>query len=466
MADELLFRSALDLAEMIRHKEVSPVELTELALERIERHNPALNAFVTVDAEGALAAAKAAEACAGDEGNGPFHGVPIGIKDLHLAAGMRATFGSKALADLVSPVDEVNVARLRAAGFVFLGKTNVPEFGTVAYSESDLLGPARNPWSTDHTPGGSSGGAAASVAAGLAPVAHGSDGGGSIRIPASNCGLFGMKPARGRVTLAPLFGDQLAGLTTTGPITRYVEDAAAMLDVMAGYCPGDPYWAPPPERPFLDDAREDPASLRVGIVTDVPLFETGPEALRVVEETGRLLESLGHHVEPFRVPIVEKAIDDFFALWAAGMEALPVETSTLEPFNRWLAEEAAARTSGQLLQAIAGLQQATREIVGAMLAFDVVIASTLTRPPLRVGEFADLAPKAEYQANFEYVGLTPVANFTGLPACNLPLGFSEDGLPMGTNVFGRPADESMLFRLAGQVQRATSWPQRRAPGMV
>ena len=242
---ELAFLSAVEQARLIRAGEASSVELVQLCLERIERIDPSLNAFVTVCGDEALAAAGAADSTPGDA---PFRGVPIAVKDLAATAGIRTTYSSRAYADYVPDFDTAVVRRIRDAGFVIVGKTNTPEFGTVAFTESDLNGATRNPWNTDLTPGGSSGGAAAAVAAGLVPIAHATDGGGSIRIPASCCGLFGLKPSRGRVSSAP-FGS-LEGLSTAGPMARTVEDAAHFLDVLAGYEPGDPWWAPPPERPF------------------------------------------------------------------------------------------------------------------------------------------------------------------------------------------------------------------------
>jgi len=261
VSDELAFTPALELAARVRRGEISPVELTELFLERIDRLDPKLNAFVTVDADGALAAARAAEASPSDA---PFHGVPIPIKDLNETAGLRTTYSTKAYAKYVPEFDAAVVRRIREAGFVVLGKTNTPELGTIAQTESELNGACRNPWDVSRTPGGSSGGAAAATAAGLCPLAHGSDGGGSIRIPASCCGLFGLKPSRGRVSPSP-YGSGALGISTSGSLARTVRDAAALLDAMAGYETGDFYVAPAPERPFLEEAERAPGRLRMGL---------------------------------------------------------------------------------------------------------------------------------------------------------------------------------------------------------
>jgi amidase len=242
---ELAFLPATEQARLVRKRDVSSVELVQLYLDRIERLDPELNSFVTIRSDEALADARAADASAAEA---PFHGVPIAIKDLTATAGIRTTYSCRAFADNVPDFDTAVVRRIREAGFVIVGKTNTPEFGTVAFTESELNGATHNPWNPALTPGGSSGGAAAAVAAGLVPLAHGTDGGGSIRIPASCCGLFGLKPSRGRISSAPF--SSLEGLSTAGPITRSVADAAALLDVLAGYEPGDPWWAPPPERPF------------------------------------------------------------------------------------------------------------------------------------------------------------------------------------------------------------------------
>ena len=463
---ELLFLPALELARMVADREVSPVELAELALARVEAVNPAVNALVTVDADGALAAAKAAESRAAEGGDlPPFLGVPIAIKDLHPTAGMRTTFGTVALDSFVPPFDADHVRRLREAGFIFLGKSNAPEFGTVPYTESRLLGPARNPWDLERTPGGSSGGAAAAVAAGMIPLADASDGGGSTRIPAALCGLFGLKPARGRVSNAPLFGDLLLGLVTPGPIARHVADAAAVLDVISGYVAGDPHWAAPPERPFLEEARTEPGRLRIGVMTESPIpgRTVGAGAVAATTELGRLLESLGHQVEPCALPIPAQIEELFTDLWTAGLASNPIPLEMLEPFNQRLAQRGAAISGPQLLQSFAALQMLCRGIVGASLAYDAVLYPTLTHEPFHVGELADVDPDEAYDRAATFVGFTPIANLTGQPAVSMPVGWSASGLPIGVSALGRPADEVTLLRLAAQVEAATDWPSRRAP---
>lgn len=465
MSDELAFAPAVTLARLVSERRVSPVELVELFLQRIERFDGALNSIVTLDAEGALRAARAALASAGGDQAPPFAGVPIAVKDLHLTEGLRTTFGTRSLAGFVPDFDEEHVARIRRAGFIVVGKTNVPELGTLPFTESELLGPCRSPWDLARTPGGSSGGAAAALAAGLVPVAHGSDGAGSIRIPASNCGLVGLKPARGRVSNAPLFGDLAGGLTTAGALARHVVDAAGLLDAMRGYAAGDPHWAPEPARPYVDEISTDPGRLRVGLVTTSPLATFGADAVAAAEAAARLLEDLGHCVEPFELPVGERLRHDFETVWAAGLAALPVDEATLEPFNAALARRGRQQSAAGFLQALTSLQAQSRVIVGASLAYDVVACPTLTRPPLRVAELAGLGGDAQamLDALAGYVGFAPVANITGQPAVSLPLHASGEGLPVGVMFTGRPADEATLFRLAAQLERATGWAARRPP---
>lgn len=461
MDTDVAFAPAVELARRVRTKDLSPVELVETCLRRIKQLDGQLNSVVTVDADGAMEAARQAEARAGEPDTPVFHGVPIAIKDLHLTRGLRTTFATSSLDGYVPDVDEENVRRLRAAGFLIIGKTNVPELGSSPVTESALLGPCRNPWDTSRTPGGSSGGAAAALAAGLVPVAHGSDGGGSIRIPAAHCGVFGLKPSRGRVSNAPLFGERAAGLGTTGPITRHVVDAAAMLDVMAGYVAGDPYWAPPPPRPFTDAARTDPAALRIGLVTTAPLVAFHPETVAVAESAAQLLEKLGHTVEPLELPIGAEVEKHFEVVWTSGVAAAPLDPTTLEPFNAGLYERGQAVSAPRLLHAITGLQLAARDIVAVSLDYDVLLSPTMAEPPLPIGAMDELDVDATYARAGAYVGLTPVANITGQPSMSLPLGWSSDGLPLGVMVTGRPADEATLLSLAGQLQRHADWsPQR------
>ena len=462
MTAELLTRPATELAALVKARRVSPVELVGAVLARIDGVDGRLNSMVTVDAEGAMRAARAAEAGLGADDLPPFHGVPTAIKDLHMTAGIRTTFATASRASFVPAHDEHNVAQLRRAGFLIVGKTNTCEFGTVPYTEPALFGAARNPWAPDHSPGGSSGGAAAAVAGGILPVAHASDGGGSIRIPASACGLVGLKPARGRISAAPM-GEPPGGLGTTGTITRYVRDTAALLDVMQGYVPGDPHWAPPPAEPFALAADRDPAPLKVGLATTSSLHTFDAEAIRIAEDAAAVLEKLGHRVEPFAMPVTERLSAAFGTLWTARLTAVVRDPDTIEPYNRVMYERATQLTAHRLVEALHRAHAEARRIVTAAAAFDVVLSPTLTRPPARIGEFAERSPQEAYEAAMQYVGFTPVANVTGLPAISVPTGVSTDGLPMGAMLMGRPADEVTLLAVAGQLERAFDWISRRPP---
>lgn len=463
MADELAFAPAVELARLVADRAVSPVEAVTLFCDRIARLDRQLNSVVTLDAERALTTARQQERLAGAEGAPPFLGIPILIKDLTLTKGLRTTYGTATMARFVPDIDDEHVARLRRAGFIILGKTNVPEWGTLPFTESALLGPCRNPWDPAHTPGGSSGGAAAAMAAGLTPVAHASDGAGSIRIPASNCGVFGLKPARGRVTKAPLYGEGLISLGAVGPIARHVVDAAALLDVLRGYHPGDPHWAPDPPRPYAIQARTDPPRLRIGLVDTAPWATFGAVALTALQRAVSLFEGLGHVVEPCTLPLSDRLRTDFQMAWSAGLAANPADHATFEPFNAQTAQRGAQVSAARLLQVKASLEQQSSAIVQASMAFDAVCCPALTRPPLMIGELAGLGGQVMLDALSGYVALAPVANITGQPAMSLPLHWTETGLPVGVMVIGRPADEATLFQLAGQAQRAQDWSARRPP---
>ena len=458
---ELAFLSAVEQARLVRSGEVSSEELVAVSLERIEQLDPLLNAFVTVCADEALATARALDSTPGDA---PFRGVPIAVKDLAATAGIRTTYSSRAYAEYVPDFDTAVVRRIREAGFVIVGKTNTPEFGTVAFTESELNGATRNPWSTELTPGGSSGGAAAALAAGLVPTAHATDGGGSIRIPASCCGLFGLKPSRGRVSTAP-FGS-LEGLSTAGPLTRSVEDAAHLLDVLAGYEPGDPWWAPPPERPFAKSTAESPPPLRIAVTstppTDVPV---DPECARAVSSAAELLAELGHDVRDETPPWrTDDLFHTFIAVWQVGPALYPVNDALMTPLNRGLAESARASTAADYGRAVASLQLLARRIVAFWNDVDVVLTPTLALPPVPIGwQDAVDGPIEQLLRNAEFTPFTAVANLTGLPAMSLPLHWSADGLPIGVHAIGPPAVDALLLQFAAEVEAARPWADRRPP---
>jgi amidase len=454
---ELAFLTASEQADLVRRGEVAPLELVELYLERIERLEPELNAYVTVCAEEARAAAT------GELPGGPFRGVPLPIKDLNETAGIRTTFSSRAFADYVPDFDAAVVRRLKQAGFVVIGKTNTPELGLTAVTESELNRPCRNPWDTSRTPGGSSGGAAAAVAAGLAPAAHASDGGGSIRIPASCCGLFGIKPARGRVSPAPYGG--LEGFSTSGPLARTVADAAALLDVMAGYETGDPWWTPPPERPFAEEVGLDPGALRIALTTSPPVHApVAPECDEAARGAAGLLEELGHSVEEATPAWGDARL---FALFMQVWQVIPalygLPPEGLEPMTRALVASAQQANAVDYVRATAALREISRRIVAFFDDYDLLLTPTLAQPPVPIGALEDEDPWVQIANAGRFTPFTQVANITGLPAVSLPLHWSEEGLPIGVQLVGRPAGEATLLRISAQLEHARPWRDRRPP---
>jgi len=459
---ELAFLSAVEQARLVRAREVSSVELVRLYLDRIARLDPELNAYVTVRGDEALDEAATIDSSSGDA---PFRGVPIAVKDLTPTAGIRTTFSSHAYGSFVPDYDTAVVRRIREAGFVIVGKTNTPEFGTTAFTESDLNGAARNPWHLDRTPGGSSGGAAVALAAGLIPIAHGTDGGGSIRIPASCCGVFGLKPSRGRISSAPF--TSLEGLSTAGPLSRTVQDAAHLLDVLAGYEPGDPWWAPVPDRPFADTVAEPPGPLRVA-ATSTPPIDTpvSAECIAALQSAATLLTELGHDVVEATPPWTDAdLVHTFIEIWQVGPALhLIDDLSLMTPLNRELVESARKSSAADYARAVVQLQMVARRTVGFWSDVDVVLTPTLAMPPVPIG-WQDAVDGAIEQLlrNTEFTPFTAIANLTGLPAMSLPLHWSEDGLPIGVQLIGPPAGDALLLSLAAQVEAAHPWAHRRPP---
>lgn len=466
----LLTRSALELAELVRSGQISSRELVEEALRKIEE-NKDLNAFTLVNAESALAAADAVKP--GD--NRPFAGVPIAIKELAHVAGERFTLSSDLTGDYISPFDDHVVRRLRDAGFVLLGRTNAPEFGLVPTTEPRRFGPTRNPWNTDVTPGGSSGGAAAAVAAGILPVAHGSDGGGSIRIPAACCGLVGLKPGRGRISAGPQLGDSF--LATDGVLTRSVADTAALLDVLAGYEPGDATWAPPPSEPFAVTASRPPRRLRIAMTVSSALGEPiDPMCIQAVHDAAKLLTLLGHQVEEYTpegliAPDLFAAFNVVYAAYmsssiayAAEVSGSTAEVSAVERMSWGFYELNQSLTPAHYIGAVARLQQQTRTIASAFATYDVLLMPALGQRPLPLGTIDTSAEN--WQSEFYKAGLftpfTATWNITGQPAISLPLYHGADGLPLGVQVVGPPLGEGLLLSLATELEAAQPWAGRLA----
>ncbi len=411
---DLAFTPALELAQLIRRQEVSPLELVNIYLERIERLNPQLGSYFTVMADLAIADAKAkTEVLTTTRELPAFFGVPISIKDLNAVAGVPCTYGNPALINNILDYDDGVVSLIKQAGFVLLGKTATSELGSFPYSEPTGFSPARNPWNLDYTPGGSSGGAAASLAAGLCAIAQGSDGGGSIRGPAACCGVVGIKPSRGRVTHAPV-GDRVSGIATNGPLARTVADAAALLDTISGYFPGDPYWLPEPQPSFLAATEKQPGELRIAFSTIVPpLGKADANCEQGVLQTVKLLEQLGHKVEE-KCPDFSGLVEPFQIVWQAGVGASGIPAEVLQPFNRFLLMRSGS--AAEYLQAVAQMQMVARQIVAFFHNVDVLVLPVYLHSPIQVGEWVSLSPEETFQKIINWVAPCPPANATGQPA--------------------------------------------------
>ena len=455
--------SAQEVAEAVRARQVGVVEVTEHALRRAEEIGPTVGAFVTLTPDLALAQARALEdrLARGEAADLPLLGVPCPIKDLNPVAGVAFELGSATMRGNVADLDDGVVTWLRDAGTVNLGKTNTPEFGLPCYTEPDNCVPARTPWDLRRSAGGSSGGAAAAVAAGIVPIAHASDGGGSIRIPASACGLVGLKASRGRISPGPL-REPGPGLATDGVVTRTVRDTALALDVLAGPRPGDTYCAPPAHGSFLSACDREPTRLRVGVLT-VPVIAAGapvhPACVEAAMSTARLLEGLGHQVEEAPVPFPPERWRAFQALWAVGALTIPLPPDAepgLRPLTRWLREQGRSVSGLAHAQALAAVQRLTREVAIAWERFDIIVTPTLAQPPALVGQLRnDADPAADFEAQTRFTPWTSVANLTGRPAISLPLHSATiDGtqLPIGVMLSGRFGEDALLLSVSAALE--------------
>jgi len=461
---------ATELARRVRDGEVSPTELVDEAIERIERLNPEINAVIHERFTAARAEA------AGDLPAGPFRGVPFLFKDLGAdMAGEPYHLGNRALKDagVTATVDSYVYESVRDAGMVTLGRTNTPELGSTVTTEPVAYGPTRNPWNLSHSTGGSSGGSAAAVAAGMVPVAHATDGGGSIRVPASECGLFGLKPGRGRVSHGPLVGESWAGATTDGVVSRTVRDSAAMLDALSGRRLGDPYVAPPPERPFAAEVGADPGVLRVGLAPTHAGVETHPECVVAVESAGRLLESAGHRVEVAQPEeFFTEALSRHFvtivavatAVDFASMEARlgrPLTEDDVEADNWVMASIGRATSGADYLASVDWAHAWSRRLLAWWETFDVLVTPVIAVPPPPLGWLSD--PELGTERLTGILQFTAQFNLTGQPAMSVPLHWSADGLPIGVQMVGPADGESLLLRLAGQLETGAPWVDRLPP---
>jgi amidase len=466
--DDYEQHDGLGLAQRVRQGEVSPQELMDAALARIERHNPALNAVVTP-----LYGAARAEIARGVPA-GPFQGVPFLVKELVASvAGAATTASSRLYANHMPAADSEIVARMRRAGLLIIGKTNSPEFGLSPVTESLLYGITRNPWNTALSPGGSSGGAAAAVASGIVPLAHATDGGGSIRIPASCCGLFGLKPTRARVTAGPEGGEGLNGLAHQHVVSRSVRDSAALLDAIAGPMPGDPYAAAPPERPFLQEVGRAPGRLRIAFASTAPTgVPVDPACVAAVEDAARLCEQLGHHVEEaspdYDAAVVERGFEMVFAthtmanIARATGGALP-ERELVEPLTYALAKRGRVPSAAEYILNLQSLHRQSRRIAGFFERFDIWLTPTLAQTPRPIGEFNIRSRDVrDWMGKLAaYLPFTYPFNVTGQPAASVPLHWSADGVPIGCQFAARYGEESLLLRLCAQLETARPWFHRR-----
>lgn len=463
---------ATGLADLVRNRAVTPLELVDTAIGMIEKHDPALNAVVWTMFDRARDTARHASS------DGVFAGVPFLLKDiLGGMAGVPTRDGSRINPGVPATHNSELVNRFLKSGLIPLGKTNVPEFGLVATTESQLYGPARNPWNLAHSTGGSSGGSAAAVASGMVPVAHANDGGGSIRIPASCCGLVGLKPTRGRNPLGPDLGDMFGGLIHEHIVSRSVRDTAAMLDVTAGPDLGDPYWAPPAPPSFIAAARVPPEGLRIAVTRTLtdgrPLH---PDCLAAVDAAAALCTDLGHHVEESMPAVSAEAMTiPFFTVWASGaamqIDALiaqhggAADLDHLEGLTLGLYQMAQQISGAQYMAAHAAFQQASRTVARWHQNYDYWLTPTLGGPPMALGtmDLGQTDPMAAYAPVMDYTPFTPIQNCGGQPAISLPLHWNGDGLPIGVQFAGRFGDDAGLLALAMQLEAAAPWQHRRPP---
>jgi amidase len=477
MPTELMRLDATAQAELVRAKEVTPLELVDAAIAQIEQLNPQLNAVIIPLFEKARAQAKSAALL-----DRPFRGVPLVIKDLMCAtAGDPLHSGMRVLkeAQHVAPYDTYLAAKFKAAGFICVGRTNTPELGLIPTTEPAAYGPSRNPWNLNHSTGGSSGGSAAAVAAGMVPVGHANDGGGSIRVPASECGLVGLKPSRGRISLGPDVTEVWQGCAIEGVVTRSVRDTAGVLDAIAGYMPGDPYTAPAPQRPYAHEVGRAPGKLRIGFMKRSPHggAPTHADCVAAVEATVRLLASLGHLVEEAHPAALDETeyLTHFGAVVTTHAHAALQDIGRLlgreltqhevEPWTWANANRGRSLSAGQYVAALTWLQAWSRRVAQWWAdGFDLLVTPTLATPPPQLGELVAAAAdtvRIVAKRLYELMQFTPQYNITGQPAISLPLHWNAAGLPIGVQLVGEFGREDLLIQVASQLEQAQPWRERR-----
>ena len=484
---------ALGLVELVRNKEVTPLELVDEAISRIEKKNPQLNAVIHTMYD------IARETAGGKIPDGPFSGVPFLLKDLLDAyAGVPLTSGSKAYRDYIPTEDSETVRRYKKAGLNTVGKTNLPEFGLMGYTEPDLFGPCRNPWNTGHTPGGSSGGSAAAVSSGMVPIASAGDGGGSIRIPASCCGLFGLKPSRGRNPLGPDYGEIWQGAVVVHVLTRSVRDSAVALDCVSGPDSGPPYTIVPPQRPYAEEIKKDPKTLTIAVNTASPVGkDVHTECIRAIEKTTKILRNLGHNVEEAQPTINHEALAISYLVMYFGELAADIKKiketfgaraarKEVELITRTLALLGRAVSAGEFVSALREWDRAARSMGSFFNTYDLYLTPTMARPPVKIGELMPSPVERVLMSAINALGAgkllkatgivekmaidnlavtpyTQLPNLTGLPAMSVPMHWTDDNLPCGVHFVAPFGDEGLLFRLAAQLEKASPWFDKRPP---
>ena len=450
-APEIIQKSALEQAELIKKRHISPLELTQLYLERIEQYNSQLGCFYHVAHESAITEArKKTEQLQQTKDTSelsPLFGVTVAIKDLNAVAGMPLSYGISALKNQQANYDDEIVNKLKNAGLIIIGKTATSQLGSLPYTEPPGFPPTRNPWNQEYTAGGSSGGSAAAVSAGLCAIAQGNDGGGSIRGPAFCCGVVGLKPSRGRVSYAPL-GDYQNGIAINGILSRTVLESAAMLDIIAGYVPGDPYWLDNPEIPYLKTTPHFLPTLRIGVATEIAPFSTHPVLQQTVTQTANKLESWGHIVEPLDLDI-SNLIESFITVWSAGVASANIAQSLLSSMNQWIASQSG--NAGAYLQAVTKMQLFSRRLVHKIASYDVLLLPTYNHPAIKVAQWQNLNPSETLDQIINWIAPCPVWNATGQPAIAIPTNLVQ-GLPIGIQLVGKPAQEATILALAHQLE--------------
>ncbi|MEO0835822.1 MAG: amidase [Cyanobacteria bacterium J06642_3] len=463
----LAFTSSLEQAKLIKEHQITPLELTELYLTRIEQYDAQVGSFFHVATDNAIADAKqkTAQLKQTSDPNSlpPFFGVPIAIKDLKSVANMPLSYGVAALKDQIAEFDEEIVTKIKQAGFIILGKTATSQLGSFPYTEPEGFAPTRNPWNLDYTPGGSSGGSAAAVAAGFCSLAVGGDAGGSIRGPAACCGLVGIKPSRGRISFAPV-GDRLSGLATHGIVTRTVADAAAFLDIASGYVTGDPYWLESPEIPFLEAMQQTLPKLKIGYLTSLlPVGAVTPEYQQSIHKFILQLEALGHTLIPQEIDL-SPLIEPFKTVWASAVAAAGIPSEVLSSMNQWVLNQSG--TAGEYARSVTQMQLFARQLCGILAQFDVVLSPTYMHSAIRIGEWANLKPEETFNKIVNWILPCPPFNVIGQPVINIPAGFDRNQVPLGVQLVGKPNSEATIIALAAQLEQIQPWSQLRPDQFV